>query len=1844
MGTLSVNQETCRKVSYNPFAAGPILIATPTTEAQREMWATIALEPRASLCYNEVLAIHLRGELDHKALDFAYQEIIKRHDALRMVLSPDGRYLFLKDYSYQKINESSLSLEDLTQKEVGTLFNLHEGPCIRASLIRLTENHHTLVLSVHHIVADGWSLSILLTELSRTYSAKKLNQTIELSSPSSFISHAILEGQNGINQKNKRYWLEKFRQNFEGNNLPSDLERPRFRTYESSRLDVDFDDEFVTHLKKFAAQNGSSFFNVLMAGFHLFIHKLSKQNDIVVGMASAAQSDADKAQLVGHLVNLLPIRSKIQPEQNFKQVLKEIRTLMLDAIDHQDYSYGTLLKDLNVTRSAGEVPLVNIVFNIDQQAPNQGLEFDGLVANYTTVPRIYENFELFLNVVSCGRHLGLECQFNTNLYKKETLLNWLSSYKTYLIQLMENAQEEIGSFSPQNLYLPTKPQNRGKPIVQEKVRAPQIEEKLIGIWKNILDGKDVSPEDNFFTLGGHSLLVVEMLPLIEKELHKSISARLIFENPQLKDLASALHEQSASLNLKIEENIPVLPQADFYPVTHNQQQVWYLEEMYPDTMMHNLPSSIHLKFEVDAAILEKTLNLLIERHESLRTGLYTQDGICVQKVLPEARIKLEVVKIAEDQVQLVLNEEAKYIFNKEAPPLIRAKLFELSPQSFVFFFMAHHGIWDGWSFDIFFEELNLIYSALVNKKTPEFPAGERTLYRDYTFWQNEKIKKGEYHAEKEFWKTKLAAPLPVLELPLDFKRPITASHSGGTFPFEFNQNEICHLKNYAKEQGVSLFNLILAAFKVTLCRFTNQDDIIVGTPVRARNNPRLLNTIGYFVNTIALRSPIALEKSFETILHEVALTAAEGMENGNIPFQVILNEVEYTRDTSRTPIFQTFFSYQDVSNRKPELNGHSYQQINIDKASTHTDLDLWIKASEKKIEGAFEYRLDLFAEESIRSFHESFHYLLMNLNQKVEPLLKKFLITPLSQDKLLNEMNQTTNTAEFLPFYRLFESQVRMNPTKTAIESSSGKLSYDELNKKANRVAHALIQAGIKRGDLVGLSLHRELNLLVSILGILKAGAGYIPLDPSFPQDRLNYMIENSGLRLLLTEENLSSRFQGPRKILLEELESLQHLSQDNLQTGSLKTDTAYVIYTSGSTGHPKGVQISQKSLTNFLLSMQKVPGFTSSDKLLAVTTLSFDIATLELYLPLISGGSVYLASSYDVIDGKALKDILEKNRITTMQATPSTWRLLLAAGWKGEERFKVLCGGEGFPKDLAHKLLGQCGEVWNMYGPTETTVWSTCKKLSLDEDIITVGKPIDNTSVYILDKGLNLMPKGVVGELYIGGLGLAEGYYNRADLTHERFISHPFNSDEKIYATGDLARVTKNGEVECLGRQDGQVKVRGYRIELGEIEAEISKVKKIKENAVITKEVRPGDTRIIAFLVSRNETPSENEIKESIGEHLPKYMIPTHFVFLESLPQTLNGKIDKKALSSMFKLESTSSLSPRLGEKSNHDEIDPIRNIWKDLLKLDKISDEDNFFHIGGNSLLAIELSARLSKTLGVNFQLSTLLENPEFASFSRAIGKNPTKLKSPDQSLKTIVTIKGEGHLPPLFCFHGVGGNVLNYVSLTSGLSEDRPLLGVQSLGLNGDSLGTSIEDMAEIYIQEMKVIQPQGPYLLAGGSMGGMVALEVAHQLTDMGERVEKLIMFDTFGPEIDIKAYKSERTSFWKNLKQSLHYRKLVFISRLKKIILNLLNVPLPLEMKLFDIEMNNYRLLWKYKPRIYYGDLHLIRAKKEATGWYSDPYMGWESGIKGVIKTYEINGKHGNFIESPELPKILAKLV
>ncbi|MFI5158591.1 MAG: amino acid adenylation domain-containing protein [Sphingobacteriales bacterium] len=858
-------------------------------------------------------------------------------------------------------------------------------------------------------------------------------------------------------------------------------------------------------------------------------------------------------------------------------------------------------------------------------------------------------------------------------------------------------------------------------------------------------------------------------------------------------------------------------------------------------------------------------------------------------------------------------------------------------------------------------------------------------------------------------------------------------------------------------------------------------------------------------------------------------------------------------------------------------------------------------------------------------------------------------VTPLYFDEKNVSIDRLYENVAFSPFFSLIDEHARLNPSRSAIKFNEAYWSYQTIVENANKLARFLISNGIQAGDIIGLALDRSPEMIVSLLAILKSGAAYVPLDPNYPKDRIEFMLADSSANVLLTSKKYEKYYNtDARELLIEEvwLQSEQFEGSE-LDTTILGDEVAYILYTSGSTGKPKGVVISHRSLTNFLLSMQKVPGINVDDNLLAISTFSFDIAALELYLPLTVGAKIVLASTETAKDGWLLLELMKREKISIMQATPYTWRMIIAAGWTEFLPIKIITGGEPLSKDLASKLLPLCSELWNQYGPTETTVYST-QKLITSEEEITIGKPVDNTKVYILDDSLNIQSDGIIGEIFIGGEGVAKGYLKRPQQTEERFISDPFSSEPKakMYKTGDLGRITSNGEIQYLGRSDQQVKIRGFRIELEEIEYALLKAEFVKE-AVVTTKNDVADPCLIAYIVPTSNIDTESakaELKQMLAAELPDYMIPNDIEFISLIPVTPNGKIDKSALP----IPISQNAESKKGYVAPNTETEKqLAEIWQNLMGIKQISIESDFFALGGRSLLAVQVMARVAKITGKHLPISALLNNPTIRKLASYLNSNEIT-----NGWNSLVAIRQEGDKIPLYIIHGEGLNVLYFNDLAMNMDKGQPVYGLQARGLKGDEPLGDMEQIAASYVEEILDQNPEGPYYLAGYSFGSYVAVEMRKQLKAIGKEV-KLIIFDS---DAEKSEFKSLRYLFPRKIKRNLP-RVFNFV---KSILTNPVRIfqqtlkkiqsqrALKQDSKEFYRQIKKIQLklriaLKNYTIEPFDDKVYLFKAKI-CTHYVDDKeFLGWKKYAKNGIDICEVSGDHLSMLLHPNVEDFAVKL-
>jgi amino acid adenylation domain-containing protein len=1046
------------------------------------------------------------------------------------------------------------------------------------------------------------------------------------------------------------------------------------------------------------------------------------------------------------------------------------------------------------------------------------------------------------------------------------------------------------------------------------------------------------------------------------------------------------------------------------PLSFAQERLWYLDQLEPNTATYNIPSAIRIYGALDVDTLVQALDEIVKRYEILRTCFAVDTDAPVQIVDPDMEIHLAQVDLShlpdnvrEDELAEYLQLQAVRPFDLSQAPLLRATCLRMGEAEHVLCFVAHHTIFDGTSVGLLLDELGQLYEAFAACEPSPLDATP-VQYADYAIWQRKQLDDSEVARLLAYWRGLLGDNLPTLQMPTDRQRPARPSYRGSVETVNLSTDLVDRLTAVGRENGATQFMVLFAAFVALLQRYTAQDDLVVGTPVNARNCPELERAIGFYVNTLPIRVAVSGDSTFRDLVAHVRERCLGAFSHQELPFERLVQEFETERDQGRMPLFQSLFAFQDVTNRSFETAGLRWVPVGVDNQVSRTDLTFWVTRTADGVTARMEYSSDLFDAGTIARLLEHYGTLLAAIpDHHDSPISELPIMSDRERRKLLVDWNATqTSYPDRHRLHELIEARADVTPDATAVEFENRTATYGELNRQANRLAHHLLAQEVGPEDLVGVCLDRSIDMLVALLAVLKSGAAYVPLDPEFPQERLAYMMADADIPMLLTSKRLSRQLPETDaiKIILDDEQSgVARHAESNPETHGGPDDLAYVIYTSGSTGKPKGVQVPHRGVVNFLCSMRRKPGFSESDRLLAVTTLSFDIAVLELFLPLTVGGSVVIASRDVASDGRKLLDTLSAARITVMQATPATWRLLVAAGWDDSLPLKVLCGGEPMPTDLAEDLLARSRSVWNLYGPTETTIWSTCFELTEPGQPIRIGHPIDNTEVYVLDGTQRPVPPGVPGELYIGGVGVTRGYLKRPELTADRFLPDTIKGGSRqLYRTGDLARWCADGTLEHLGRVDSQVKVRGFRIELGEIESVLNEHNTVGRTAVNVWQPDADDHRLVAYIVLNGTDQIDTiGLRKHLSSRLPAYMLPQHYVAVDDIPLTPNGKMDRKRLPAP-----TVSTKQHTTELPETDAERTVAGIWAELLGIDRVGRHDNFFDLGGHSLLAVKAVIEIEKASGTRIDLrSILLEDlsqiaertatpTSRVPYERAVGKN--------------------------------------------------------------------------------------------------------------------------------------------------------------------------------------------------------------------------------------------------------------
>jgi amino acid adenylation domain-containing protein len=1282
--------------------------------------------------------------------------------------------------------------------------------------------------------------------------------------------------------------------------------------------------------------------------------------------------------------------------------------------------------------------------------------------------------------------------------------------------------------------------------------------------------------------------------------------------------------------------------------------------------------------ELNVDAIERALSIIIARHEVLRTTIQLMDNEPVAVVheswpFQVKKIELSVLKASkrQEEVQRLLVEEARHPYHLDAEPGIRATLLSLGPQEHVLILMMHHIICDWSSVGVFWRELSALYSSLYRGELPSL-APLTIQHGDYAIWQVQHNQGTSFAEDLAFWEKNLRGAPQLLELPADRTRPPLLSYRGARQRFILNPTLTQALRKLGQQAQTTLFTVFAAALNNLLYRYTGQEDILLGIPIADRDRREMQSMMGFLLHTQVLRTTLSAEMTFRELLARVQKATLDLYLHRAAPFDQVVHKIQPERNLSYSPLFQVMLNWRDRDQMLSfiGLDGLTVESLLAEAKTSKFDLTLFATDCGDEIWLEAEYSTDLFDDARVARMLDHYQALLEAVAANPDQRLHEpQLLTYAERQQLLEEFNATERAyPQDASLATLIEEQVKRTPDAVAVVFEASSITYRDLNEWANQLAHELRKCGAGPDQLVGVCLERSVGMIAALLGIVKAGAAYVPLDPNLPAGRLSYMIEDSGMQILLTQKAahpLLTDFVGT--MIDIENGGWRSNSRENPGVSVIPENLAYVIYTSGSTGKPKGVQIPRKALTNILWSMKDWLKPRTGQATLAATTISFDIAGLEVWLPLLVGGRVVVASRETAVNGEELAVMMKQQDICLAQATPVTWRLLLNSGWSGKFDLVAICGGEAMPQELAAQLRPLVGRLWNFYGPTETTIWSTGFLVEKENKQVLIGRPIANTQCYILDDRRQPVPVGVVGELYIGGDGLARGYLNRPELTEEKFVPNPFVPGKRMYRTGDLGRYRADGNIECLGRTDHQVKIRGYRVELGEIESTLANHPGVRQCTVVAREDHLGDTRLVAYFVpSGMAVPDRGELRALLKKNLPDYMVPADYVELNSIPVTPNGKVDRSALRAP---EPSASLDDAgyLPPQDAYEGL--ICEAWADVLGLKRVGIRDNFFDLGGHSLLAVQLMLRLQEIIpGEPLPLRAVLEAPTVEKFAVWLRNHKANER------QFLVRMRpGSSDRPPFFSVHGAGVYVLDMRALAMALPADLPFYCFEDKGLDGSAPFESIEETARCYIDEIRQVQPHGPYYLGGSCYGGIVAFEMARMFEELGETVAALVLIDTLNPAFVSSLCKGQRLlcnirfymrrTVWharRIFKQPpgewlgyisgplKHFRDGMLDAEKALAILGeerVSSIPNnPIGEILKRIMRANLSAGREFLPRPYNGRALIFRSGDRHLRQYDDYFLGWGPVVRGGIECFEIEScGHENILGQPAVQLVAGRL-
>jgi iturin family lipopeptide synthetase A len=1731
----------------------------PLSKEQKQMWIASVSNESASTALHQSVVLNMQGKLELEKLRQAVQIIMDRHEALRTVVNIDGenqRILSTPEIDIQ-VNNAMMYDRDKQDKDyalwlesnVGKSFDLKSRlPLFRIRIFKRSDLEHEILLTFHHLIIDGWSISLFIGELEKAYSALVNKQSMKLPNVEQY--SAFTKWQNTLIQGKREeaaiaFWQVQFNQKSSQLSIPSKSTDIVHGSFLSQRYSVALNQDLTRALKQLSIHTKNSLFVTMLAAYNVFLHRITGQEDLVVGIPTAGQAHMGQYCLMGNCVNLLPLRSRIEGQDSFVDYLNDLKHQMHQWEEHKHVSFA----HISETMIGLTIPAMNVLFNMDR--PVRSLQFSNLKTGISPVPAQHSYYDLFLNVTEIDNELWLDFDYSQDLVDGDTIREWAQCFIKLLqavssdgeqliyqisviseqqdqelqglwklrlndvIKKLENvslafdidsiqmigvydqyAQPTIyGTIGEVHVYtdrwirtgylaitkkdgtldwrgeahrvvtvrdrvvnlfllemtisslfdgadcfvlyrdtLLEKPSvhllytdelsvylvsSESKEVIRNKLRGklpdymmprhivvmdmipkhrngevnlerlPRsimqdegeetitgTEEQLMHIWRDLLGLPSISKYEDFFVLGGNSLKATILLSRIYEQFNKQVPLSQFLSGRTVTELADYIVRVDSGGF----EQIPVAPVQQSYTLSPAQQRVYIIEQLEEGSLVHHIPGYIKIEGVLDEERMSEAIQRLVDRHATLRTSFKIHEDQLVQIIADSIEVQLPIVSL--DDSQWVVNEVmSRFVrtFDLGQAPLFRTELLRLGAEESVLLLDMHHIISDGFSMAVFMEELMTIYHQ---ERLPVM----KIQYQDFALWQQNWLDSDQMKIQEDYWLEQFSGDIPLLNMPTDYNRPQQLSYKGDRITLSLDVGLSKRLNELAQETETTLFMIMYSAYNLLLHKYTGQEDIVVGTPMSGRNHPDLERMIGIFINTVSIRSYPKAKLTFTQFLTQVKDQILHAYENQEYPFERLVELLNVKRDISRNALFDTMFIMQNMELHEVQDNGLTWIPSEYNPGVSQYDITFSAEDRNNRITLHVDYSTSLFEEETMRRMAEHYILILEAVCDNCDATISQIkMVSPVEEEQLIHEFNDTyLEYNKHWMIHETFERQAAITPDATALICGIRQVTYRELDARANQLAHFLQKKGAKRGSIVGIMVDRSEEMIIAILGVLKVGGAYLPIDPEYPNQRIEYMLSDSGATLLLSHSHNHNPIQSEALWICVTDEAIVFESIDQLQNVNSPEDVAYLIYTSGSTGNPKGVMIPHRAVQNFMAAMCAEISFEANKTILALTTISFDIFVLETILPLCQGMRVVIADETQQTDVNALYKLIAEHQIDMLQMTPSRLKMLISGDREGSfltHVKEVMLGGEALPASLLEGIrnIGEL-KIYNMYGPTETTVWSCVSDLT-NKSVIDIGKPVANTRVYIVDEHNQLQPVGVPGELCIAGEGLAKGYHLRQDLTEGKFIPCPFVENEEMYRTGDLAKWTPQGTLEYLGRMDFQVKIRGYRIELEEVEKALLRLDGVREAVVVPCEDESGTPFLCAY-VQIVEELDVGKLRVGLSQQLPEYMVPTSYVIMDQLPLTPNGKIDKKALPEpkmVHDIQGYTMPENRIEER--------LAVMWQEALSIQCIGVTDHFFEIGGHSLRATMLVARINHELQVDMPVRELFKHPTIKQMAKWI-----------------------------------------------------------------------------------------------------------------------------------------------------------------------------------------------------------------------------------------------------------------